>query len=40
MLLAECWFKKHEELENFVKKLEKIEGVTRVSPVIILKKIK
>ncbi len=40
MLLAECWFEKHEELENFVKKLEKIKGVTRVCPAIILEKLK
>ena len=40
MILMECWFKNSEELANFVKFLESMEGVTRVCPAIILEKIK
>ncbi len=40
MIMAECWFRNSEELSKFVKKLEGIEGVTKVCPAIILEKIK
>lgn len=40
MILMECWFKDTEELRKFIKKIESIEGVTRICPAIILEKIK
>ncbi len=40
MILMECWFKDTEELRKFLKKLESIDGVTRICPAIILEKIK
>jgi len=40
MILVECWFRDSKELTSFVKKLEVIEGVTRVCPAIILEKVK
>ncbi|MEM1517523.1 MAG: Lrp/AsnC family transcriptional regulator [Nitrososphaerota archaeon] len=40
MMLAECWFKDSQELSEFVKKINKLDGVTRVCPAIILEKIK
>ncbi len=40
MILLECWFKKSEELMEFLKKVKKIEGVTRVCPAVILEKVK
>ena len=40
MILIECWFKNSKELTQFIKKLEKIKGVTRICPAIILEKIK
>lgn len=40
MILAECWFKDSQELSEFVKRLNKLDGVTRVCPAIILEKIK
>lgn len=40
MILMECWFKDTEELRKFIKKLESIDGVTRICPAIILEKIK
>lgn len=40
MILMECWFKSHEELNRFVRKIEKIVGVTRVCPATIINKVK
>ena len=40
MILTECWFKNSDELSVFTKKLEAIEGVTRICPAIITEKIK
>ncbi|RLI26553.1 transcriptional regulator [Candidatus Bathyarchaeota archaeon] len=40
MILLECWFKDSEELAEFVKRLNSMDGVTRVCPAIILKKLK
>jgi len=40
MILVECWLKNSKELTSFVKKLETMEGVTRVCPAIILEKVK
>lgn len=40
MILAECWFRNSAELTEFVKRLESLEGVTRVCPAILLEKIK
>ncbi len=40
MMLLRCWFKDSNELSSFIKKIEKIEGVTRICPAIILEKIK
>ncbi|MHA1606323.1 MAG: Lrp/AsnC family transcriptional regulator [Candidatus Freyarchaeota archaeon] len=40
MILVEYWFSGSEELAAFVKKLESLEGVTRVCPSIILEKLK
>jgi len=40
MILIESWFRDSEELTEFVRRLESLEGVTRVCPAIILEKIK
>ena len=40
MLLVESWFKTSDELAKFVNKLEKMKGVTRVCPAILLEKLK
>ena len=40
MILAECWFKDSNELTNFIKKLEKIKGIIRICPAILLEKLK
>ena len=40
MLMMECWFRKGSDLNEFIKHLEKIEGITRVCPAIILDRIK
>ncbi len=40
MFMAECWFRNREEMERFVEELEKIPGVTRVCPAIVVEKIK
>ena len=40
MMLAECWFKDSQELSEFVKKLNNLDGVIRVCPAIILENIK
>jgi len=40
MILIECWFKNSKDLMKFVKNLERIEGVTKICPAIILEKIK
>lgn len=40
MILLRCWLRDSEELAEFVKKLEAMEGVVKVCPAIILEKIK
>jgi Lrp/AsnC family transcriptional regulator for asnA, asnC and gidA len=40
MILAECWFKDSNELTNFIKKIEKIKGIIRICPAILLEKLK
>ncbi len=40
MILIESWFRNTKELAEFVKKVEKLTGVTKVCPAIILEKIK
>lgn len=40
VLLAECWFRDTEELSEFIKKLNGLEGVVRVCPSIIIEKVK
>lgn len=40
MILAECWFRDSNELTNFIKKIEKIKGITRICPAILLEKLK
>lgn len=40
MLLIECWFKDSNELANFIKKIEKIKGIIRICPAILLEKLK
>ncbi|NOZ81964.1 MAG: Lrp/AsnC family transcriptional regulator [Candidatus Micrarchaeota archaeon] len=40
MILAECWFKDTKELSAFIDRLEKMHGVTKVCPAIIIEKIK
>ncbi|MEM0274986.1 MAG: Lrp/AsnC ligand binding domain-containing protein, partial [Nitrososphaerota archaeon] len=40
MILIECWFRNMKQLSDFIKKLEKIDGVTKICPAIILEKIK
>ncbi|OYT61550.1 MAG: hypothetical protein B6U69_03385 [Thermofilum sp. ex4484_15] len=40
MALIRCWFRSSGELVNFVRKLRKVEGITRVCPAIVLERIK
>ena len=40
MIMIETWLKNSEELSNFIKKIESIEGVVRVCPAVILERIK
>ena len=40
MYMAECWFKDRNELEEFIKRLEEIPGITRVCPAIVVEEIK
>ncbi len=40
MLMIECWFEDSRELSEFVKRLESLEGVTRICPALLLEKIK
>ncbi len=40
MFIAECWLRSARELADFVERLEKLEGVTRVCPAIVLEKVK
>jgi len=40
MMMIRMWFKDSNELNNFIKYLNSIDGVTRVCPAIILEKIK
>lgn len=40
MIMFECWFKKMRNLKSFIRRLRKIEGITKICPAIILDKIK
>ena len=40
MILMRAWFKNYDELMKFVKKLERMKGVTRICPATIIEKIK
>lgn len=40
MILVEVWFKSSDELNEFVENIEKIEGITKVCPAILLERIK
>ena len=40
MLMLDSWFKDSDELASFIKKLENIEGVTKICPAIILDRLK
>jgi len=40
MIIIECWFKTHNDLDSFVKNVEKIDGVTKVCPATIINKVK
>lgn len=40
MILIESWFKNMNELSEFVKKLNRIDGVVKICPAILLEKIK
>jgi Lrp/AsnC family transcriptional regulator for asnA, asnC and gidA len=40
MLIIEAWFKTNRDLTEFIKELERIEGVTKICPAIILDRIK
>jgi len=39
-ILAECWFRNLEELNKFVKELEKLSGASRICPAIVLQRVK
>ncbi len=39
-LLIKSWFENNEKVRELVRKIEKIEGVTRVCPAIILERVK
>ncbi len=38
--LLECWFRDNDDLTTFIRKLEKIKGVTRVCPATVIQRIK
>ena len=40
MMMAECWFRRPDELTAFVERLRRFKGVVRVCPAVILEKIK
>ena len=40
MLMIEVWFRNNEELSRYIKQLEKIEGIIRICPAIIVEEIK
>ncbi|MCX8193143.1 MAG: Lrp/AsnC family transcriptional regulator [Nitrososphaeria archaeon] len=40
MIMIECWFENSNKLSEYIKKLNDLEGVTRVCPAIILEKLK
>ena len=40
MIMMECWFENHEELDKFQKGLEKIKGIIDICPAIITEIIK
>ena len=40
MLMFESWFKNTKELDNYIKELNKIKGIVKICPAILLEKIK
>ncbi len=38
--LMECWFRDNDDLTNFIKKLESLNGITRVCPATVIQRIK
>lgn len=40
MIIMECWFKSSEEFSQFIRKIEGVEGITRVCPAIVIEKVK
>jgi len=40
MIMIECWFRDSDEMVQFVRKLESIEGVQRVCPAILVEELK
>ncbi len=40
MILVDVWFESSEKLSNFVKKIERMKGVTRTCPAIITDRLK
>ena len=40
MIMLECWFHDSDEMVEFVRKLENIEGVQRVCPAILVEELK
>ncbi len=40
MVMIECWFRDSDELVTFVRRLESLEGVSRVCPAILVEEIK
>jgi Lrp/AsnC family transcriptional regulator for asnA, asnC and gidA len=40
MILIHCWFKNSTELNQFIKKIESMQGITKICPAIIIEKIK
>ena len=40
MIIAECWFKSSDDLAAFIKTLEKMKGIIKICPAVILEKTK
>jgi len=40
MIIAECWFRDSEEFSKFIRDVERMEGITRVCPAIVIEKLK
>lgn len=39
-IMAECWFESHSDFVDFVRRLAKLDGVTRVCPAVVTEKVK